>query len=95
MQRTALTGTFSIFFHIFPSQFLLVADYAFQDALELFKEVDFDGSGWTSNAFDCLTQAFICKAGGTEDHTIIYNCLIVGRGGSDWFVFIAVRPITL
>eukprot|EP00439_Symbiodinium_sp_Y106_P033901 s3779_g4.t1 len=31
------------------------------DALELFKEVDFDGSGWTSNAFDCLTQAFIAK----------------------------------
>lgn len=36
---------------------------ALEDALELFKEVDFDGSGWTSNAFDCLTQAFICKAG--------------------------------
>jgi len=32
-----------------------------EDALELFKLVDFDGSGWTSNAFDCLTQAYIHK----------------------------------
>eukprot|EP00913_Durusdinium_trenchii_P027978 g26232.t1 len=39
---------------------------AFEDlkkarALAKEAEVDFDGSGWTSNAFDCLTQAFICK----------------------------------
>eukprot|EP00931_Biecheleriopsis_adriatica_P095068 TRINITY_DN686_c0_g1_i1.p1 TRINITY_DN686_c0_g1~~TRINITY_DN686_c0_g1_i1.p1 ORF type:complete len:859 (-),score=289.57 TRINITY_DN686_c0_g1_i1:46-2574(-) len=32
-----------------------------EDALELFKEVDFDGSGWTSNAFDGLAQVYITK----------------------------------
>ncbi|CAJ1392033.1 unnamed protein product [Effrenium voratum] len=56
-----------------------------EDALELFKEVDFDGSGWTSNAFDCLTQAFICKAGALGYEGDAKKAMIISEEAVEYF----------